>query len=1143
MRFVSRTRQARRRYARVAGFTFAPPKSSSDRSLVVSVRSPASRFALSLLLSFSGMVTMEAESERDFEFFESRIRPLLADRCMDCHGEKKKKGGLRLDSRAAWQKGGESGAVIVPGDPEASLLIKAVRYADKDLQMPPKRQLTAEEVAALEHWVKIGAPDPRDGSLPVARKGVDFAEGRKQWAFQPVGNPQPPKLAHDPWSRTELDRFIFARLQQAGLQPGAQADRRTLIRRATFDLTGLPPTFEETDAFVRDASPDAFAKVVDRLLASQHYGEHWARHWLDVARYSDTKGYVYAREEKQFVGAWPYRDWVVRALNDDMPYDRFLLLQLAADQVEPAGSPNLAAMGFLTLGRRFLGVTHDIIDDRIDVVMRGTQALTVACARCHDHKFDPISLRDYYALYGVFQSCAEKVVACAVPTTDVAFEKELRAREEKLNAMMTQRREEQAARVRATLTEHLVAQFELEKYPEETFTQIISAADINPVFVRRWQRFLADAEQHRDPLFAAWHEFAKLRPADFATLSEGAVQKLQKQSVDTLNPLVARAFVTAPTTMRDVAQRYGALFADVEKQWRAFLKTNPDAKALPDENAEALRCVLYGPDSPCTVPDEHLANNEWFFPTSTVVELWKLQGEVDRWLAQSATAPAHATILVDRAKPSTPRIFKRGNPLTKGEEVPRQFLQVLAGDSPKPFVKGSGRLELAQAITAPDNPLTARVIVNRVWMQHFGCGLVTTPSDFGKRADPPSHPELLNWLTRCFMDEGWSLKKLHRRILLSATYQQSSLAPTDAVAARKAQELDPDNRLLWRMNTHRLTFEEMRDAWLATTGELDLRVGGKPVELFAGNNARRTLYARVDRERLPTVMRTFDFANPDLSIPQRNDTIVPQQALFGLNHPFLATRAKALVRRTESADNENTARVRRLYELLFQRKSTELEMAAALAFVQPEAALIAKRESPNAWHYGYGEWDQTAGRIKSFTTLPLFNGTAWQGGDQWPDKKLGWAQLTATGGHPGNDRQHAVVRRWVAPQDGSYSIASTLIHEPAVGDGIRAFISHSGRGLLRSTVLHHSTEAVNLDAIPMCKGDTLDFIVDIRDGLNSDQFLWSPKILAAANGGAGGNAQSWDAQKDFTGPAAASLNLWQQLAQTLMLTNEFVFVD
>ncbi|MDZ4367283.1 MAG: DUF1553 domain-containing protein, partial [Afipia sp.] len=422
--------------------------------------------------------------------------------------------------------------------------------------------------------------------------------------------------------------------------------------------------------------------------------------------------------------------------------------------------------------------------------------------------------------------------------------------------------------------------------------------------------------------------------------------------------------------------------------------------------------------------------------------------------------------------------------------------------------------------------------------QHFGRGLVTTPSDFGKRAEPPSHPELLDWLARRFMDEGWSLKSLHRRILLSATYQQSSLAS----AQTKAQEIDPDNRLLWRMNTHRLSFEEMRDAWLAATGELDLRVGGKPAELFANENLRRTLYARVDRQLLPAVMLTFDFANPDLSIPQRNDTIVPQQALFGLNHPFLATRAKAVVQRIGDADD--AGRVRRLYGLLFQREPVAAELNAALAFVKSVPPPPVRHEIASPWQYGYGELDETTGRLKSFTALPHFSGTDWMGGKTLPDTKLGWLQLTATGGHPGNDRQHAIVRRWVAPQEGRYTVASTLIHEPEAGDGIRAFISHSGQGLLRFAALHHSNTALNIEALPMKGGETLDFIVDIRDGLSFDQFLWSPKIATAVSAGAGGgDAQSWDAQKDFVGPTSAPLSLWQQLAQTLMLTNEFVFVD
>jgi hypothetical protein len=593
-----------------------------------------------------------------------------------------------------------------------------------------------------------------------------------------------------------------------------------------------------------------------------------------------------------------------------------------------------------------------------------------------------------------------------------------------------------------------------------------------------------------------------------------------------MHPWVAEVFATPPRDRRDAAERYGGLFVEVEKQWRHLLVAAPSARALPDADAEALRRVLYGADSPCATPDEGIASTEMLFPQRVAEELWKLQGEVDRWLIESDAAPPHATILEDRAQPARPRIFRRGNPLRKGPEIPRQFLAVLAPGEPRPFTRGSGRLELAQAIADPRNPLTARVMVNRVWMHHFGRGLVATPSDFGTRAEPPSHPELLDWLARRFIEDGWSLKALHRRIVLSAAYRQSS-------APRRAQSVDPENRLLWRMNPHRLSIEEMRDTALAATGELDRRVGGRPAELLARGNTRRTLYALVDRDRLAPALRTFDFANPDLSIPQRAETIVPQQALFALNHAFFAERARVLARGTGSEEG----RVRALYARLFQRTPTAAEMEAARAFIAPAPAAPAAPAKPNAWHYGYGEWDEAAGRLMTFTALPHFSGAAWQGGDEWPDGKLGWLQLTATGGHPGNHRQHAVARRWIAPRDGRYAIASTLIHEPEAGDGIRAFIGHSGRGLLRSTPAHRSTAELNVEPLAMRAGDTVDFVVDLRDGLNSDQFLWTPTITEAGSG------EAWDAQKEFAGPYTPPLTPWEQLAQTLLLTNEFLFVD
>ena len=856
----------------------------------------------------------------------------------------------------------------------------------------------------------------------------------EHWAFQPLKQVK----------GTSIDEFIHKKLAEHGLKPSPRADERTLARRASFDLTGLLP--ERTDV--------PYEQFVDQLLASPHYGEQWARHWLDVARYSDTKGYVYAREEKNWVHATPYRDWVVRALNEDMPYDRFLLLQVAADQVVPPQSPDLAAMGFLTLGRRFLGVTHDIIDDRIDVVTRGTLGLTVACARCHDHKFDPIPTRDYYALYGVFQSSAEALAPCADGENA-----ELAALVKKNRDLMTKRREEQMARTRAQTTDYLKATRELEKYPEEVFGQLLDAKDLNPFIVHR---------------FVAW------------------------------------------------------------------LEKHP--------GVELNQEVLKQPDSPAFVPDEHIANIEMYFPTGVTTELWKSQGDVDRFLIKNSTATTHATVLVDRPLPSTPRVFNRGNPLTKGDAVPRQFLSAFGPQ--KPFKNGSGRLELAQAIVDPRNPLTARVMVNRIWQHHFGRGLVSTPSDFGKQGSPPSHPELLDWLAQRFIDSGWSIKATHRLIMLSETYRRTSFQARSKDELGSSSYIDPDNRLLARFTPHRLSFEEARDAWLAAAGRLNLRVGGRPEGLFAASNTRRTLYALVDRQNVPTVMTTFDFANPDLSIPQRTETTVPQQALFGMNHSFVVQQAKALTKWSAQSPvrRSDAEKIHFIYQRLFQRNPTADELASALSFVSvDEKPVVAENDRSKAWQHGFGEWDEQTGRVKSFTLLPYFTGSAWQGEEDWPNAQLGWAQLTAEGGHPGNDRKHAVVRRWIAPADGRYDLRSTLIHEPKVGDGIRAFVSHSRLGKLRSTTLLGSKADLQLYAIAFQAGDTLDFIVDIGNGLNSDQFLWSPKITPSvtATTGAGGDAPSdaWDAQKDFSAQPKSQLSAWEQLVQVLMLSNEFMFVD
>ena len=1087
-----------------------PPIESleSNKCWIMSQTISWSTFLL-LVASCFTLGTRSLYAEDGEAFFESRIRPLLLKHCHECHGEKKQEGGLRLDSRAAWQAGGENGLVIQIGAPESSRLIEAVRYANTDLQMPPTKKLSDSELSNLEAWIKMGAPDPREVKTPNVS-----LEGRPLWSLQPIAIVHPPPLPENNWSQQPIDCFILEKQRAAGLEPSNLADRRTLIRRATLDLTGLPPSPAEVESFVHDTSTNAYSRLIERLLASPQYGEQWARHWLDVARYSDTKGYVYAREENRWVHASAYRDWVVRSFNEDLAYDRFVRLQIAADEIVPAVSPDLAAMGFLTLGRRFLGVTHDIIDDRIDVVTRGMLGLSVACARCHDHKYDPIPTRDYYSLYGVFQSSAESLVSCG-QSNDTAFDEELGKRETKRRETMSKRREEQSMRVRPKIEQYLLAQLELEKYPEEVFNQVVAPEDINPFVVRKWQSFLSKDRQSPDPIFAKWHAIVMKKRVvmEKRVVNEKEQRLLQNQ----------------------VASEYAVAFANIEKRWRELIAANPETTAFPDTNDERLRRVLYGIESPCHVPDEHITNIEAYFPSNVIVELWKLQGEVDRWLMESASSPTYATILVDRPITSSPRVFLRGNPMTKGSEVPRHFLTALGGEEAKPFGRGSGRLDLANAIASPLNPLTARVMINRIWMHHFGRGFVDTPSDFGNRAEIPSHPELFDWLVKRFIDSGWSIKSLHRTIMLSSTYQQGNDS--------ELQQIDPENRLLARMMARRLSFEQARDAWLTTSGELDLRVGGKSKPLFDTKNTRRTLYAIVDRENVPPVLRMFDFANPDLSIAKRTETSVPQQALFVMNHPFIANRAKQLT--ATFGESDQVERVEWLYASLYQRRPTGHELQLAIDFINFEDASLKIVRSPSQWTYGYGEFDSETGRVATFTPLPHFTGKAWQGSDRYPDAKLGWLQLSPIGGHPGNNLKHAIVRRWTATLNGNYAIHSKISHEPEMGDGIRAFVSHGTRGLLRSATLHHSADQIDVNSIAMMKGDTLDFIVDIRDGLNSDQFLWSPKISLADSTGTGSDTvnQVSDAETDFARDSNSHLDRWQQLAQVLMLANEFMFVD
>ena len=1022
--------------------------------------------------------------------------------------------------------------------------------------------------------------------VPVERE----SKTQGHWAFKLLQPRALPRVANQAWPNTAIDFFVLAKLEEQGLSPAPQADKRTLIRRASFDLTGLPPTPAQVDAFIADSSPEAFAKIVDGLLASPMYGERWGRYWLDVARYADTKGYVYGdREEIRFVHSYVYRDWVIQALNEDLPYDRFIQQQIAADQLAPTldarpstFDSSLAAMGFLTLGRRFLGVVHDIIDDRIDVVMRGTQALTVGCARCHDHKFDPIPTADYYSLYGIFAGCTEKTIPLNTLSSQgratIEYEKGLRERVEKFDRTIEKKRQDFSNRFRAKTRDYLVAVLDVKKLPTEEHYEIRGPDDLNPTIVRNWESYLLQTQTEFHPVFAPWQSLGTLPDREFAAKASLALAQFTAggDRSHRVNPAVLQALIeNPPGSMREVAERYGKLLAGVHKQWQEIVQLAATNKtdtptALSDPVLEELRKVLYGSSAPVNIPVLAPADIEWYFDEPSRVELMKLNAEIERWIIKSPGAPSHSVILEDRPDPKHPRIFLRGNPANKGDEVPRQFLKVVAGEKRKPFQTGSGRLELARAISSPENPLTARVMVNRIWLRHFGAGLVRTPSDFGTRSDPPSHPELLDWLALHFMTNDWSIKNIHRLIMLSQVYQQSSGPISEPRESQRekprsvgdtpysflvsAATIDPQNRLLWKMNRQRLDFETLRDSLLAVSGELSTSMGGQPIELFKQPfSVRRTVYGFIDRQFLPGVFRVFDFANPDMHSPQRSDTTVPQQALFFMNSPFVVERARALVERVNRISPEDPAqRIQQLYRALYQRLPTHEQLEFGLSFLNVTTAELPYEPSPppvSAWQYGYGEFDEVTLGLKNFNRLPRFIGDAWQGGEKWPDEKLGWVRLTADGGHAGNDLEHAVIRRWTAPGNAKVSIGGTIQHDHQEGDGINARIVSSRRGSLGSWTVHKNKAEAKIASVEVMKGDTIDFVVDYRANLNNDDFTWAPliKVVAEmASATSGDLAVEWNAMKEFSGPPVTPpkpLTAWERYAQVLLQSNEFMFVD
>lgn len=796
---------------------------------------------LVVLLSGSAL---QAADDTGIAFFETSIRPLLVAHCQACHGPDKQESDLRLDTYAGIMTGGVTGPAVVAGEPKQSLLLTAVEYGDATLQMPPKGKLSKQQIADFRRWIEMGAPHPDATGVVRPRSGkIDYETGRQFWAFQPLRRPALPETARDPWVQTPVDAFILSQLSAHGLKPVPRADRRVLIRRVTFDLLGLPPTPEEIDAFVQDPAPDAFEKVVERLLASPRYGERWGRHWLDVARYADSNG---LDENIAHGNAWRYRDYVIASLNQDLPFDQFFLEQLAgdllnqADQAQHAAAADsspaaaevapgsgdasappapslvgiddevarrrLIALGFLSLGPKVLAevdgqkMEMDIIDEQVSTIGSALLGLTLGCARCHDHKFDPISTRDYYALAGIFKS------------------------------------------------------------------------------TRTMDSF---------KIIAKWHE----------------------------NEIATSEQVAAKVAHDERVAKKKAEITDVEMRAKeALAATLPSGETLP-KDAESK------------------------FPEATKQQLAALRAALKEL---EAAAPVLPTAMgVQEGAIADTSVHVRGSHLTLGESVQRGMPTVMTTTPITISNATSGRLELARWLVAPENPLTSRVLVNRVWRWHFGRGLVESTDNFGKLGERPTHPQLLDWLASQMIDSGWSLKQLHRVIVLSSTYQLSGQQAPEQMAS------DPDNRWYWRSSLRRLESEAIRDSLLAIGGSLDSAMGGSLLHVgnreFLFNHTskdntkydsrKRSIYLPVVRNHLYDVFQLFDYSDASVPNGSRHSSIVAPQALFMLNSDLMLQAADGLARRVLMIEGDS-ARIQHLYQIALGRQVTAAELAIAETYLR-----------------------------------------------------------------------------------------------------------------------------------------------------------------------------------------------------------------
>lgn len=893
-----------------------------------------------------------AGAQIDFDFFENKVRPIFANHCYECHADSASS-GLRLDSKGGFDKGGSRGALIVPGDPDKSLLIEAVKQTGP-LKMPKGGKLSDDEVATLVAWVQHGAPWPSTTSALItsvtARTGEVTEKQRQFWSFQPLRQVTPPAVADAKWSRcarTPIDHFILAALHTAGLEPAQQADRRTLIRRVTYDLTGLPPTQQEVDAFLADRSANAWEKVVDRLLASPRYGERWGRHWLDVARYAedDVRGLdPRGRGYMPFAGAFRYRDWVIKAFNDDVPYDRFVMMQLAGDKLpsktEGEREGNLIATTYLGAGPWVWDQAEPIQgraderNERVDAVTRGLLGLTVACARCHNHKYDPIPQRDYYKIVSIFANSSYTEYPVLSKIAAAAYDqKNLEAAKLRVGLEdYTEKLGDQLADALSIQTSaYLTATWSVVGKPKKTVDEVSAKKHLDPEVLQRWVDYVQ--KDH------TYHYLDDWKPM----LASPDSSEDQAQAIaDAFQKLVLRVRAKAAEIeeQNDIIRAKNnvpkhRLLDAKPSQFETFDQFCPgcelELKALPTDEAKLyydLFVTLSGDEDEKFIPGvmrftgwglTRRLGPQW----QTYIEAQEKQIDALQKELKEADYP-YVNGMADKPKIEDVKLNVRGNPHSLGDVTPRGFLEVLSPPGKTAYSNGSGRLEFASDIA--QHPIAARVIVNRVWKWHFGTGIVNTPDNFGIMGDKPSDPDLLEYLAAEFVNHGRSIKWLQRQILLSAVYQ------TSVEESPEAHDKDAANRFYSHFNRQRLDAEELRDSILFVAGDLDLTKTSGPSTDFTADNLRRTVFCKVSRYRLNNYLAVFDFPNPSFTAEQRFSSNVPLQQLYFMNNPFVYKQAGILAERVHSEVNDE-ARIAKAYEYLFQRKPAANEVQLGLKFL------------------------------------------------------------------------------------------------------------------------------------------------------------------------------------------------------------------